>query len=228
MGSSKPIQPRFLVPPDIGGLRPDVARLLQNSLTQYGMGGSPFSAPISPLQNTATQQYSSLLNGQNLAGIAGQGLQQQIETGFNIDTSPLVKQAQNTFSRDIAPGIKESLGANYGIRFGTPVAESLSRAGADVSTNLNAALAGYANEAANRRAAGVGQGFNLLGAGQSAGLAESGQNAANMDRFLQTILSGTGLLSGQSQFANPQFGPNQNLQTIQALAAIASAVAAFA
>ena len=138
MGGSKQINPRFLTPPDIGTLRPDFAQLLAGLLSG-GAGGN-----VNPLGNAAMQQFQGLLTGQGPSGpgtSAYQSILEATQTGLPANTGPIADQAYRNFSQYGAPAIKEQLGAQYGIRFGTPVSESLSRAGADVTSNLNAEFA---------------------------------------------------------------------------------------
>ena len=234
-GGSKEVKPRFLTPPDIGSLRPDTAKYLQQLLRQLSSGQNPLYKQPGTLRQEGEQNILGQLRGQYRQGspeeAASKQLQTDIEGGNPIDTSPLVQQARGTFERDIAPGIQERLGAQYGIRFGTPVAESLSRAGAEVSTNLNAQLLPYAESARQRQTQSsqfaLGRQTGL--ASQAAALGEEtrmGEQNALM-QGIQALLSGVGGLSSQGSFASPSFAPSQGQQNWQTAAQFAAALAAI-
>jgi hypothetical protein len=132
-----------------------------------------------------------------------------------IDTSPYVQQAQRTFSRDIAPSIKESLGANYGIRYGGAVADTLSRAGRDVSTGLNAQLLDLERERQNRR----------FGAAQFG----AGANAQNTNSLLNLLLGGANTLGvGRGTSGMPAYAPSSSSQLLGTILPIAGSVAGAA
>lgn len=212
-GGSRQVNPRFLTPPDIGSLRPDFAQALQGLLS-----GGPFGN-MNPLQNAALQQYQGLLTGTGPSSpgtSAYNTLLEATQTGLPANTGPIAEQASRNFNQYTAPGIRENLGANYGIRFGTPLGESLSRAGADVTSNLNAEFARLSNDAQNRR----------LGATSQVGaLAQGGYSLGQqpINDFFSILNSGVGTLSGGQGFSNPQFAPGGNSQLMSALGAILAA-----
>lgn len=152
------------LPADALASRAALSKYLVNLIGQAGGGSLPGGygdiIPIGASRNT---------------------FEELLRTGLPADSTGLVNQARGTFENDIAPAIKEQLGAKYGIRFGTPVAESLSRAGRDVTLGLNADLARLGDAAQSRRA----------GAAQF-GLA---QGTGGLSQILQMIVSGTGALS---------------------------------
>jgi hypothetical protein len=216
-GGSKQINPKFLTPPDIGSLRPDFARALAGLLS-----GGPFGN-LNPLQSAAMQQYQGLLTGtgpESPGTSAYKTLLEATQTGLPANTGPIADQAFRNFSQYTAPAIKESLGAQYGVRFGTPVAESLSRAGADVTSNLNAEFARLSNDAQNRR---------LGASAQVGGIAQGGYSlgAQPMNDWFSMLNSGVGTLSGGQGFANPQFAPSSGQQNLQSAAQLAAAIAAI-
>lgn len=214
-GGSRQVNPRFLTPPDIGSLRPDFAQALAGLL-----GGGPFGN-MNPLQNAAMQQYQGLLTGQGPSGpgpSAYNTLLEATQTGLPANATPLADQAYRNFSQYTAPAIKEQLGAQYGIRFGTPVAESLSRAGADVTSNLNAEFARMSDAAQQRR----------LGASQTVGnIAQGGYSLGQqpINDFFSILNSGVGTLSSQGAFANPTFAPSSGQQNTQAIIQLIAAIA---
>jgi len=197
-------------------------------------GKNPLQSPVNPMGNAVMQQYQGLLTGQDLGngpyGAANTYLQDLISGKDQLDSSPYVKQAQSTFKNDIAPGIRESLGAQYGVRFGTPVAESLSRAGERVSTDLNSQLLGLQQQrdqmrlGASQFAAGQQQG--LLKDAFGAGAYSQSVGTADLERLLSFLLGGGNLIgAGSGQWMYPQYGQSQNSQLLSALLSTGGAVA---
>jgi hypothetical protein len=168
------------------------------------------------------QQYQGLLTGTGPEGpgtSAYRTLLEATQTGLPANTGPIADQAFRNFSQYTAPAIKENLGAQYGIRFGTPVAESLSRAGADVTSNLNAEFARLSDAAQGRRL-----GASSMVGGLAQGGYDLGQRPIN--DFFSILNSGVGTLSGGQGFANPQFAPSSGQQNTQALIQLIGTLAA--
>lgn len=198
--------------------------------------GGQLNAPIDPMAFTLAQQMGGLAGGQmgndqGPYGAAQRALQANLDNGQPIDLSPLMAQGQFGFQNTIAPQIKESLGANYGIRFGTPVAESLSRAGSEVQTNLNAQALPYMESARQRQAGAVGQlsGLNAQSQGLFAALnalqqqqlqAPYQEHIRSTTTGLDAILRGLGGF-GQGNinggFQSPQYAPSGGAQAMGAI-----------
>jgi len=197
MGGSSSVNPKYVSSPEAQQFAPQLLSYLQNILGQTQGGKNPlagFDMASSPYAG-AGDYIKSLIQG----------------TDTPISNQPYVQQAQNTFSRDIAPTIKESLGANYGIRYGGPVADLLSRAGSDTATNLNAQLVGLQQQR------------NALRYGASQfGVAT---NQADTDRLLNAIFGGASTLGvGRGSSQMPAYAPNQNSQTLAALLSLAGTI----
>jgi hypothetical protein len=196
----------------------------------FQRGGNPLYAPINPLQAASQQQFAGLLSGQDLGagpfGAASRGLQEGIETGFPIDTSPITQQAQNFYAQELVPGLLEQYGSRFGYRQGSALAEPLARAGRDVSLGVSSQLLPYAEAAAGRRAAFTNIGLGLPERGFALGsqLQAGEQNALAL--LMQSLSSGVGALSGGTGFAQPQFAPSSSQQNLGALLMLAGALAA--
>ena len=169
--------------------------------------------------------FQGLLSGQQQGGPLGaaqQTLQQQIETGLPIDTSPAVQNARNFFSDFVLPDINEQLSANFGIKAGTPQGVEAIRAGERLNTQLNTQLLPFAESAAQRRVSGQQQAFGLPAQGAALGGQQQQFDVANLERLLSTLISGTGVLSQGSGFSDPNFqkaGSQQNMENLTSLAA---------
>lgn len=190
------------------------------------MPGNQFQAPVSPLQNTATQSYQGLL-GQGATDAAGKTIQSGVATGNPLDLSSLFNQGQYSFQNFMAPSIKESLGANYGINFGTPQGEELGRAGAqsDIATKANAM---QFLDAAKQRQLAYTQGYGgLTGAAGGLGAQQTGQQQQQLFGILQALQGGTGTLSGGTGFQMPLFAPSQGQQNLNSILALASVASLF-
>lgn len=240
LGSTQtpPPQFQFGAGPGYEGVASRLGPELQ-SLINSGFAFRPYqgqlNAPIDPTFYSLVQQLGGLatgsfMNDQGPYGAAQRTLQSSIETGLPTDISPLIGQGQYAFSNTIAPQIRESLGANYGIRFGTPLGEQLGRAGAEVDLGVKSAALPFM-DAAQARRMGAAQFLPQL-AGQSAGLFGLLQQLqqAQLDRpyqefvrstqtGLQGVLQGLGTLggSGFGNFAAPQYGPSNDSQNLSAL-----------
>lgn len=217
---SKQVQPQNLQPPDVQGYRTNLSTYLTGILNQImGAPGTNFAAPTDPLINAVKQQYSGLISGQDMGngpyGAANRYLTDLISGGENLDVNPLIQRARSNFTDVTAPAIKESLGAQYGIRYGTPVAESVARAGRGANEDLNAQLVGLANQGLQRRA-----GAAQFGAGLQQDILQGayGVGGREVDRILQLILGGGSALGiGNFNYQNPQYANNSILPQLLSL-----------
>lgn len=246
MGGGEQIQQQENVPADAQGVRGDLSSLLQNLLggiqqSQLGVPGSPgqtqgFQNPIfqpfDPIVNTGFRQLEGVLQGQfdptTPAGAAGQGLQNQIQGtgGFAFDKDVFSNDAVRNFQRTIAPGLQSQVGANFGVRNGTPIADILSRSAGDVALSATAEGERIQQGQVNPlRAQGIQLGLGLPGAAATLGFGAQNQQQNAFAQLLQFILGGSGILN-QSQFSTPQFAPSSAQQALNAAAPVAGALAA--
>lgn len=209
-GSGQQIKPKFLTPPDIGNIRSQFASSLAGLLSGGAFGNA------NPLANAAQQQGQGLLTGQgpdSASTSAYRTIMEASQTGLPANATPIAEQAYRNFDQYTAPSIRNALGAQYGIHFGTPVAESISRAGADVTSNLNAEFARLGENSQARRFAAASGTPGFLQGGYQLG-------TAPMQNFYDILTRGIGTLSSQGQFGTPSYAPgNQNLQAFTQLAA---------
>lgn len=217
---SKQVQPSFFNPPEVSGYRTALSGYLQQIL--QGVQGLPggMQAPTNPLGNAVQQQYQGLLTGQDLGngpyGAANRYLQGLIEGGENLDVNPLIQKARTSFTDITAPALREGIGAQFGIRYGTPVSESIARAGRGATEDLNAQLVQLANQGLQRRygaastAAGLQQN-TLQGANQVSG--------QQLDRLINLLLGGGSAIGtgGQPQMYQPQYQNNSMLPGLLSL-----------
>lgn len=181
MGSKKQ-EPEWKMPPDATGPSQNLSSVLGQVGGQYRAGQTPFMSSL------------------------GQGtLDELLMSGLPIDASPLMAQAGNMFNSIIAPSIQGRLGANYGIRFGTPVADLMSRSGGDVAIALNAELARYADMASQRRMQAIGLQQNAF------------MNA------LQALIGGAGTFRQGSGFYQPQYAQSTGGQLLGAAGTLGGA-----
>lgn len=232
MGGSEQIKPSFLTPPDVGGLRPQYGGFLSNLMggqsgqpSIAGMPGNPMQAPLSPLFNQTSQQYAGLIGNQAPFNAAQNTVTQAAQTGLPADFSPFFNNAAFSFQNFMAPQIKESLGSQYGVNFGTPQGEQLARAGAQTTLGAQQAAMPFIDAANQRRLQasqmGLGTQLGLLGGAGQLGAQQTGFQQTQLGQILGALQGGVGTLSGQTGFMMPQFGPNNTQQTIQGIAQLA-------
>lgn len=200
---SKQVQPKYYLPPDLGGIRNQQIGFFDQLFQAQRGGQNPFYAGYGDFGPGVNPQMGNFLFNQGTGtggamGAAGNTLQQAVETGLPIDATPLVQEARQGFARHIAPEIQEQLGARYGLKFGTPVAESLARAGGDVQTRLNAELTRYSDLASQRRLAATGMTFDV------AEMERQGRQQA-LFQLLNALVAGPQQLYGQGQWMMPGY-----------------------
>lgn len=213
---SKRVDPQYYLPPDLKGIRSKQISFFDSLFNQYGTGNNPF------YQGYGGFDLNSILQGRGTGapgaiGAAGRTLQQAIETGLPIDTTPIIRQAREAWAQDIAPEIQEQLGARYGMKFGTPVAESLSRSGQRATTDLNAILAGYAEQSQQRRLGASNMAFQL------AEMERMGRQNAQQ-QFLHSLMGGPQALYGQGQWMMPQYKRNPMVDLASSAATMMAAM----
>lgn len=225
------LQPNFFTPGDVGPIRQDLGKFISQGLNAFfGAGSNILGTPQDPLQQAASSSFQGLLTGSGGGPFASANrtLQEQIETGLPIDTSPIVDQARGIFSQVIAPEINEQVSSRFGIKAGGAPTGPLAQAGERFSQGVSAQLLPFANAAANRRAAGVSQAQALAQGGGQLGIANRGMEQQDISQLFNNIFRFSDLLVGQGQSgfetgATSQFqkaGSQQNFENMASVASI--------
>jgi len=224
LGGSEPIQPTFTADPFASQFRQlgfgRLAGLSTNSPQGAGFTRPQFTqiGEDDPFFGIAQGALGDFLGGtgQGTAGVAGRTLQEGIETGFRPDLDPIFQRSQNFLQNELLPATNENLGAQFGIRFGTPQAEAGARAARDTALGVNEQVLPFLDSAANRRLQSTNLLSDIIGqAGQlgaqrgslrEARTGRAAQNQLNSTQaFFNSIINGLSAASGstsRAQFDN--------------------------